>query len=288
MPDTLDFSVVIVSWNVSKLLRDCLDSIFCLPLTEQPKQVFVVDNASNDDTVEMVREKYPSVSLIVNSANRGFAAANNQAIEKIATGAVLLLNPDTKVYLGTFPRMLRAFADHPKAGIIGPKLLNQDGSYQPSVRNLPSVCALTVIALKLRYVFPKLPVLKKYLATDLKTDKEQVVGQVMGAAFLIRREVIKSVGLLDEKFHVWFEEVDYCKRAANAGWGTWYIPEAVVTHVGGQSFAQQPSIQKQYRWHKSVIRYSRKHFGLFGTLVLLIVGWLGLGFVWAATRLRNK
>ena len=119
MPGTLDFSVVIVSWNVKIALQDCLESIFSLPVGEQPRKVFVVDNASNDGTVAMIRQHFPIITLIANTENKGFAAANNQAIAKISNDDVLLLNPDTVVHPGAFPRMIQALVDHPKAGIVG-------------------------------------------------------------------------------------------------------------------------------------------------------------------------
>lgn len=287
MPGILDLSVVIVSWNVSKLLRDCLESIYHLPLAEQPREVFVVDNASTDGTVEMVREQFPQVRCIENSENRGFAAANNQAIKNSTSQNVLLLNPDTVVHAGAFSKMLQVFVSHPKAGIVGPKLLNFNGSYQPSVRRLPTVTALAAIALKLRYLWPNFPPLRRYMAADLDSENEQAVGQVMGAAFLIRRSVINKIGMLDEGFHVWFEEVDYCKRAADAGWETWYVPSATITHIGGQSFAQQPSVPKQQQWHRSVLHYSRKHFSKLATGFLWLVGRNGLFATWCAAFFKR-
>lgn len=287
MPGTLDFSVIIVSWNVRKPLQDCLESIFRLSENELPSKIFVVDNASTDGTVAMVQQNFPKVTLIANKENKGFAAANNQAIVQIPGGAILLLNPDTIVSAGAFLRMLKAFTDHPKAGIVGPKLLNPDGSVQPSVRRLPTAWALAAIALKFRHFWKNFPALRNYLATDLDSTFEQKVGQVMGAAFLIRREVLNTIGLLDEGFHVWFEEVDYCKRAADAGWETWYVPTAQVTHLGGQSFQQQPSVTKQRQWRQSVQHYAKKHFTLWQRAVLWKCGWIGVGLTWVINIFTN-
>jgi GT2 family glycosyltransferase len=280
MPGTLDLSVIIVSWNVRQQLQHCLESIFRLPLTEQPRGVFVVDNASPDGTAAMVRQQFPQVTLIANTENRGFAAANNQAIARIQSGDVLLLNPDTLVHPGAFPRMLQAFTDHPKAGIVGPKLLNTDGSIQPSVRRLPTFAVLFAIALKFTHIWKNFPPLVTYMEENLDPEKEQPVGQVMGAAFLIRRSIINLIGRLDEGYHVWFEEVDYCKRAADAGWETWYVPSATVTHVGGQSFGQLPSVEKQRQWSQSVLWYSHKYFSRVASSFLRIAGGVGI----AATR----
>jgi hypothetical protein len=283
MPGTLDFSVVIVSWNVRKALQDCLESIFRLPNSEQPREVYVIDNASTDGTVGMVRERFPHVQLIANDQNRGFAAANNQALTKIQSGDVLLLNPDTIVHPGAFLRMLQVFADHPKAGIVGPKLLNTDGSLQASVRLLPTFGVLLAIALKFTHFWKSFPPLAKYMAKDIDSEEEQKVGQVMGAVFFIRRKVIDTIGKLDEGFRIWFEEVDYCKRAADAGWETWYVPTATVTHIGGQSFGQLPSVEKQRQWSRSVLWYSRKHFSSVATNFLRMASSLGIAATWIAT-----
>ncbi len=283
-----DVAIIIVSWNVRKPLQDCLESIFRLPQIEQPKQVIVVDNASTDGTVTMVREQFPTVMLVANPDNKGFAAANNQGIRLTDAPAILLLNPDTIAHAGSLQRMLQAFSNHPKAGIVGPKLLNPDGSVQSSVRRLPTAWALAAIALKFRHLWKNFPPLRRYMAADLDIEREQSVGQVMGAAFLIRRELIDSIGLLDEGFHVWFEEVDYCKQAADAGWETWYVPAATITHLGGESFKQQPSVQRQQRWRKSVQHYAKKHFTLPEQMFLWKAGVIGVVLAQLAQRGRNK
>lgn len=281
-----DVAVIIVSWNVCKPLQDCLESIFRLPQNEKPHKVIVIDNASTDGTEAMVRKQFPEVTLVANNTNVGFAVANNQGMRMTGAPAVLLLNPDTLVHPGSLPRILQAFSDHPKAGIVGPKLLNSDGSVQPSIRRLPSATALIAIALKMRHVWKNFPPLQRYLATDVDPRAEQAVGQVMGAAFLIRRELMKAIGLLDEQFYIWFEEVDYCKRAADAGWETWYVPAATITHLGGESFKQQPNLQRQRRWQKSVNQYAAKHFTYWQRLLVWFAGWVGVALTFCMTKRR--
>ena len=283
-----DVAIIIVSWNVRKPLQDCLESIFRLTQNEKPHQVIVVDNASTDGTVDMVRQQFPEVTMVANQTNVGFAAANNQGMRLSGAPAILLLNPDTLVHPGSLPAMVHAFVQHPKAGIIGPKLLNVDGTVQPSVRRLPSATALIAIALKIRHVWKNFPPLQRYLATDVDENAEQAVGQVMGAAFLIRRELMKAIGLLDERFYIWFEEVDYCKRAADAGWETWYVPNATITHLGGESFRQQSNLQKQRQWQKSVQRYAQKHFTYWQRLLVWKAGWLGMCLTWVALQFSKK
>lgn len=283
-----DVAIIIVSWNVRRPLQDCLESIFRLPSNEKPHQVIVVDNASIDGTVDMLQRHFSEVNVVANQSNVGFASANNQGIRLSGAPAILLLNPDTILHPGSLPRMLQAFAAHAKAGIVAPKLLNADGTVQPSVRRLPTATALIAIALKFRHVWKNFAPLRKYMATDLDENVEQAVGQVMGAAFLIRREVIKAIGLLDENFYVWFEEVDYCKRAADVGWETWYIPSSTVTHLGGESFKQQPNLQRQRQWQKSVQRYAQKHFTYWQRLLLWKAGWVGFGLAWAASKFTKQ
>ncbi|MDO8582169.1 MAG: glycosyltransferase family 2 protein [bacterium] len=265
----MDLSIIIVSWNVRKYLECCLASI-AAGAEGLSFEVFVVDNASQDATREWLvnyesgirnNGRHPfhnSLFIIHNSTNRGFAAANNQAIAQAKGKYILLLNPDTE--LCTTPNfvqhsvlymMLRFMETHPRSGILGPKLLNSDGTLQPSVRRFPNAWGPLLFSLGMSP--------KRYLATDIDYTKAQQVDQVMGAAFLIRRELINAIGMLDEKFFIWFEEVDYCKRAKSAGWEVWYTPDAVVLHHGGESFAQVLTMKKQWMYSKSLLYYFRKH-----------------------------
>ncbi|RJO59256.1 glycosyltransferase family 2 protein [Candidatus Parcubacteria bacterium] len=272
MPEPKELAVIIVSWRVKTQLRDCLESIYALAEPQQPGEVFVVDNHSNDGTNEMLKADFRQVKLIANQENLGFAKANNHALAQTQKPFIFFLNPDTKVTEGAFARMLQVFERHERAGIVGPKLLNPDNSLQKSVRNLPTPLALVAIFLKMRFWWPNFPPLKKYLQIDFDYDREQSVGQVMGAAFLVRRKVFEEIGNLDEKFWIWFEEVDFCMRAKNADWETWYTPEAKIFHTGGESFSRQSSFRKQRQWFASVLKYSQKHFNYFSTFCLFVFG----------------
>ncbi|MFA6042237.1 MAG: glycosyltransferase family 2 protein [Patescibacteria group bacterium] len=276
-----DIAVIIVSWNVREQLLACLASLHALPEAEQPNTIWVVDNASTDGSAVAVRAQFPEVRLLAQATNVGFATANNLVLQQIAEPFALLLNPDTLVPAGCFPALLAAAERNPRAGIVGPKLLNLDGSWQPSVRRLPHVWTLVGIALKVTHWWPSL--LRKYLAKDLDPSKEQKVEQLMGAALLIRKDVWKHIGLLDTHFHVWFEEVDYCARTKQAGWDIWYVPDAVLTHLGGQSFRQVPSVRRQRQWMQSVNVYARKYFTLPSHVLIWCAGWIGLFLVWLAS-----
>jgi len=254
----MDLSIIIVSWNVRELLEKCLKSVF-----DQTKnislEVFVVDNASTDETARMVLEKFPQVTLIKNNKNMGFAVGNNQAIRLAKGEYILLLNPDTEILNGAIERMVGFMQSHPEAGIAGPKLLNSDKTLQPSIRLFPRLIDQILIFLKIPHIWPNLGPLKRYYALDFDYTGVSEADQVMGAFFLVRREVFNKIGLLDEKFFIWFEEVDFCRRARQAGYKIMYNPDAQVIHYGGQSFGRQMTIVKQWRFLRSMIRYFWKH-----------------------------
>lgn len=287
MPEPKELAVVIVSWKVKDRLKQCLESIYSLPERERPGEIFVIDNDSQDGSVEMVEKEFSQVRLLKNRQNLGFAKANNLAIKLSNKPYILLLNPDTKVYPNSFFGMFKVFEKYPKAGIVGPTLINPDGSTQASVRNLPSFKAMLAILLKFRFWWKNYQPLKKYLLSDFDYVKEQPVGQVMGAAFLIRRKVIEEIGLLDEAFWIWFEEVDFCARAKKAGWETWYTPAAKITHFGGVSFSKTASVKKQQQWFKSVVHYSKKYFCPFQTVILVVAGSIGVVGTWLAGKSSN-
>ena len=267
-------------------------------------EIFVVDNASTDGSAEMVREKFSQVKLIENKENLGFAKANNQAIKQAEGEFVLLLNPDTEILNGrchdnheiaasprTFikkcgtPRndrsnalekMIDFMRTHPDCGIAGCKILNLDKTIQPSARRFPTLISQVITLTKAPNIFPGL--IKEYAGLDINYEKTQVVDQIMGAFFMIRRKVIEQIGFLDENFWSWFEEVDYCKQAKKAGWKIYYTPEAEIIHHKGQSFSQLLNRQKQF--NKSLLYYFKKHHSFFAWLILWLMQPLSLFLTW--------
>lgn len=286
----MDISIIIVSWNVREHLKRCLASIE-KARGDLSLEVFIVDNASTDGTQEWLAHnplQLPlslrgRVSVIQNETNRGFAAANNQAIRQAKGEYILLLNPDTELQphlspllqgeeeradpllagegrvRSTLELLLDFMQSHPRSGILGPKLLNTDGTLQRSVRRFPDAWSPILSSLS---ITPK-----KYLATDFDYTKAQQADQVMGACFLIRRALIEQIGLLDERFFIWFEEVDFCKRAKNAQWEVWYTPDVSVVHHGGESFAQVLIAKKQWMYTRSLLYYFWKH-GQWGAYII--------------------
>lgn len=273
----MDISIIIVSWNTRNLLKKCLQSIY-EHANGVSFEIFVVDNGSRDGTVEMVRREFTNVTAIANEANRGFAGANNQGIQKAKGQYILLLNPDTELKNDALLRMDEWMDAKPACGIAGCHLLNADLSHQNSVRRFPSVSDQTIILLKLHHLFPRLSPIRHYLIDDFDYEKESPVDQVMGAFFMIRREVIKKIGMLDERnFFNWFEEVDFCRRARGAGYEVWYTPIAEIVHHYGQSFKQVMPFAKQRMWNRSLRRYFRKHHSVIVYSIIVIVSWIALG-----------
>ena len=275
----IDVSVIIVSWNTRELLGRCLKSLF-----EQTHgvsfEVLVVDNASSDDSAEMVRSEFTQVNLIANDANLGFARANNQAIAEAKGECVLLLNPDTELIDDGISNLVAVARKHPEAGIVGGKILNPDRSIQASVRRFPTLCSQVLIMLKLHHAFVNISCLRRYFANDVNPESEQSADQVMGAFFLISRQALNIVGTLDERFFIWFEEVDYCKRVVNAGLKVLYTPVAQVVHHGGESFAQVFALKKQKMFNASLAKYMRKHFGRRAWLAIQILRPVSLLLAW--------
>jgi len=258
MKANVDLSIIIVSWNSGEDLRSCLKSI---DQNEKNSnfEVFVVDNASQDGTPLMVKKEFPNVKLISNKQNQGFAKANNQAIRYASGRFLLLLNPDTKVEGGTLVKALNYMDQNKKVGVLGCKTVNPDGSLQKSVRRFPDLFSQIIILTKLHHFFPNLDSLKRYFANDFDYQKIQNADQVMGAFFMIRKECLDDIGLLDEDFWIWFEEVDFCRRAHKKNWQVVYNPNFTIMHKQGQSFYKLKATKEQYIFNRSLFHYFWKH-----------------------------
>lgn len=272
----MDLSIIIVSWNVRDLLKKCLSSIY-KHTRGITFEIFVIDNGSTDNSALMIKEKFPKVKLAINQENKGFAAANNQCIKKAVGDYILLLNPDTELKEDSMTPMVEFMKQNDACGIAGCHLLNSDGSDQTSVRRFPGFLDQALILLKLHRILPNLTPLRRYLCADFDYSREQKVDQIMGAFFMIKREVIDKIGLLDEKFFIWFEEVDYCLRAQKAGWQVVYAPVTSVIHHFGQSFKQMMTVDKQKIWNKSLRYYFLKHRGFAKYVLIILLSWISLG-----------
>jgi len=254
----IDISIIIVSWNVKDLLRNCLSSIY-ENKGEVKVEIIVVDNISRDNSAQMIREEFPDVILIANDFNAGFGKANNQGLMQAHGRYLLLLNPDTIILPGNFESALKRIEQNPKIGILGCKTLNPDRSLQPSVRKFPTFWPIFFIFVKIAKIFPHLKTLNDYFAVDFDYELAQPVDQVAGSYMLVRRELIDQIGLFDENFFIWFEEVDLCQRTFSAGWEIYYDPIPEVIHYGGQSFKQEMTLKKQKVFFQSALYYFKKH-----------------------------
>jgi N-acetylglucosaminyl-diphospho-decaprenol L-rhamnosyltransferase len=265
----VDLSVVIVSWNVRDLLRQCLSTVVGPgPLS---LEVIVVDNASTDGSVDMLRAEFPAVQVVANPGNVGFPAANNQGIAAARGRYVLLLNSDAEV-VGEGLATMVAFADaHPDVGVVGPQLLNPDGSVQSSRRRLPTLATAFFESTWLQPYAPR-RLLERYYVLDQPDGTTLDVDWVKGAALMARREAIEQVGLLDEGFFMYSEELDWCRRFREAGWRVVYLPTAQIVHHEGKS-SEQVLPARHIHFQTSKVRYFCKYHGrvVAGTLRLFLL-----------------
>jgi hypothetical protein len=274
----MDLSIIIVNWNVRDFLKQCLDSIY-RNVTGLSFEVILVDNASSDSSVEMVRERFPHVRIIANTKNAGFCRGNNQGIAASKGEYLVLLNPDTEVEEGALQTLINFAQEHPDVGIVGPMLLYPGGVLMPNGTLFPTLRLALLGATGLIYV--------RCLSSDLECyGREDFAGVaevdvVSGACMLVRRRIFEQIGGLDEQLFMFYEEPDFCLRARKAGWHVFYVPQARVFHHWdgvGQSVKQDQiaAIRRQLR---SEYLYFRKHHGLSVAVLLRAVG------VWAlATR----
>lgn len=266
--------VCIVSWRTRDLLRTCLRSIVGQP---HIGLVVVVDNASGDGTVEMVREQFPAVHLIANEDNLGFARGSNQAIAATRADALLLLNPDTEVHPGAPAALLDVFRQDSRAGGAAAQLLLPDGSVQRSCRSFPTPAALLYDALGLARLFPKSRTFGRYRMTYWDHATRREVDQPMASALALRRAALVEVGGFDEQFPLFFNDVDLCYRLWAAGWKIIFEPAAKVTHRGGSSTWQvRPAAILAS--HDGLIHFYRKHYrgkvSMLGYCAVIAAAWL--------------
>ncbi|MBI3255874.1 MAG: glycosyltransferase family 2 protein [Candidatus Andersenbacteria bacterium] len=265
----MKLTIVIVNWNTGKLLKECLASLAALPEKDKIAEVIVVDNSSSDDSCQQAKAVEIGIPMTFMQLpkNIGYAAANNMALRARRDKAshVLLLNPDTQVRPGALTAGLDELERDGTHGVVGLKLVNPDGSPQPSVRSLPRLPVFLFIFLKMHRLRQQL------MEPVFDYEKRAEVGQVMGAAFFINRALLEKIGLLDEKFWIWFEEVDYCKRARDAGYKVIYTPAGVVMHHGGTSFGQLVGLKKSLPLLRSAQWYVRKHIGFFPYLACALL-----------------
>jgi GT2 family glycosyltransferase len=259
---TASVDIVVVTYNSGEHIRACLDSIGASDF-DGTIQTVVVDNASAD-AVSTAIENHPALGrLVENSDNLGFAAACNQGIRATAGDFVLLLNPDARLQPDTLRRLVDYLSANPKVAIVGPRLLQPDGALQRDISATglsPSFFQALFEYTRLGRMAPGSPWYRDYFLPGWDRVSNRRVAMVQGACLLLRRSLLQQVGLLDERFFLYFEETDLCKRAADRGWEVHYVGEAAAIHIGSQSTEERRPSARHFI--ASLYRFHHKHYGL--------------------------
>jgi len=257
MPEPLDLEVVIVSHSADELLRCCLRSLAEHPATGETR-VTVVDSGSPDSTPEMVEREFPEVRLI-RCANIGFSAANNLVLREAEADAVLLLNPDTEVYAGTLDAALARLRSNPGIGMVGAKLVTETGELDHACkRSFPTPLGALAHFTGIGRRDGATGALSQYRATHLGDDEPGEVDAINGAFMLCRGEAVREVGLLDEGYWLYMEDLDWCRRFWQAGWKVFYEPASVALHVKGGSSGKRRALRQEIAFHRGMARFYRR------------------------------
>ena len=261
----MDISIVIVNWNTRDLLLDCLASVYAT-VKEMRFEVFLVDNASSDGSVEAVLAQYPQVRVIQNETNLGFAAANNKALRVMQGKYALLLNTDAIVTEGAIAKLFQYMGSHSDVAMACGQLLNADGSRQNSIANFPTLLTLLANETLLRILMPK-----RFPSKRRDYPAPIPVESCIGACLMVRKEAMDAVGVLDERYFFFMEETDWAFAMHRAGWQSWFVPEAKIYHLQGQTAGDNVEARKMF--YRSRYQYLRKWYGdlvyLFGLAVLV-------------------
>ncbi|PIP17480.1 MAG: glycosyl transferase family 2 [Parcubacteria group bacterium CG23_combo_of_CG06-09_8_20_14_all_35_9] len=260
----MDLSIIILNYKTKGLVKQCIKGIKLLNL-ELDYEIIVVDNASQDGVGQMIKEQFSEAKFIAGKVNRGYAAGNNLGIRRSKGKYIMILNPDITVLPQAIEKMFSFLESYPKAAVVGPKLINPDGSTQLSCYHFPSL----LVPIYRRTPLGRLPFAKKilrwYQMMDWDHSKRRRVDWLLGACLMIRTSAIEKVGLMDERFFLYFEDIDWCRRFWQAGWEVYYIADAEMVHYYQRLSAEGPGIiglfKKSTRIHiVSWIKYFAKWF----------------------------
>jgi len=289
----ISVSVIIVSWNAKAFLLECLESVFAQQLT-QDLEVIVVDNASTDGSAEAVRDRFPSVSVLGQSSNLGFARANNIGIRTSRGEYLFLINSDVVVSQGCFATLLQFLTTNPGVGIVGPRIIGSDGCIQRSCMGFPNLWSVSARAVALDCLFPRSRVCGGLLLKPSLDDPTRSVDVINGCFWLIRRAAVQEVGLLDERFLMYGEDVDWCRRFHEHHWDVVFCSEADALHYGGASSANAP-LKFYLEMQRANYQYWQKHHSALSSRLFLIVTLLhhvvrvvGRTFALLLPRMRQK
>lgn len=282
-----DVSIIIVNYNSEVYLKKCLDSIIgskCLLNLE----IIVVDNASTDGSVIIIKEKYPFVKVISNDENKGFAFANNQAINLSRGKFIMFLNPDTIVLERSIENMFSFMQKNEDIGIVGPMVVNADDTFQPQCkRGFPTPLSVLSYFLGLHKIFPKSKISGKYLLTYLDKSDVNEVDSVSGACMLVRKHVLQEVGLLDEDYFMFGEDLDLCYRVKQKGWKIYYFPYSKIIHYGGQGGTYSHPFKTTFYFFKSAHIFYKKNLSHKYNFLYSSVIYFGIWTLFLLILFRN-
>jgi len=272
----MELSIIIVNWNTKDLLGNCLDSI-AKNTDGISKEIFVVDNNSTDGSQVFVKENYPDVNLIKNTENLGFSKANNIALRKAAGKYILLLNSDTVVEPLAVSLMMDFLEKHPEAGMAGPKLLNTDGTVQLACRrSIPNPKVAFYRITGLSKILPNNKEFAKYNLTFKSTEELQEVEAISGACMMIKKKAMDEIGLLDEDFFMYGEDLDWCYRLGKKGWKIYYIPNARVIHRHRAS-SKKRRFKSIWNFYQAMYIFYKKHFSNKKNFIMNFFVIIGIG-----------
>jgi N-acetylglucosaminyl-diphospho-decaprenol L-rhamnosyltransferase len=284
--DALVVSVIVVSYNTREMTMECLRTLQT-DLRDLSAEIWLVDNASTDGSVDAIRTTFPKVNVIANTRNLGFGAANNQAMQQAKGDCFLLINSDAFPRPGAIRTMLSCLEAHPQVAAVGPCLRNRDGSLQRSCYRFPSPLRCLWENMLLTAAFPNDAVFGDYRAWA--HDSERYVDFVTGAALLVRRTVVEQIGHFDTNFFMYAEETDWQLRMHRAGWQVLFCPQAEVTHWAGHS-ATRMKDRQFCEFNRATARYIRKHYGPGGWCVqrvAIVIGAMLRLMVWSLVYLTG-
>jgi N-acetylglucosaminyl-diphospho-decaprenol L-rhamnosyltransferase len=266
-------SVAIVNHNTRDLLRTCIQSA----LDAGAEEIVLVDNASDDGAPEMVRAEFPMIHLIINLNNGGMGAAANQAVERCTRPYVLLLNSDTVLRHGALPALSAYLSAHPRAGLVGPRLRNPDGTLQPSCFHYPTPLHVALELGSMEVVIRRIPLLRQLYLRTWDHQHAQRVPWVLGAAIALRRSAFNQIGGFDQAYFMYSEEVDLCYRLRKAGWEIHFTPSAEIIHVGGAS-TRRARLEMTRQLFRSKEIFYQRHYSRLRLLLLRLIVYLFVSF----------
>ncbi|WP_054942190.1 glycosyltransferase family 2 protein [Paenibacillus ihuae] len=282
----VDVSILILNYNTCRLTLDCIRSVYESD-TNYSYEIILIDNHSHDDSVEKISAEFPDVLLIANSENVGFARGNNQGMEVASGRYVLLLNSDTVIRRDTLETMVSFMDSRPDLGASGCKVILPDGSLDKACkRGFPTPSASFYYAFGFSKLFPDKPKFNGYQLGYLDPDQAYPVDCLVGAFMLLRRKTIDQVGGLDEEFFMYGEDLDWCYRIKEAGWGIYYYPQTSIIHLKGGSARRRP-FKIVYEFHRAMILFHRKHYSRQYNSIINGTVYAGVGVKFMLSLLRN-